>query len=94
MNVYPREVEAVLLAVPGVIDAAVIGVPSRSWGEAVTAFVVTAGMSADEIATAISTRLAAFKRPKQIIQVASIPRTEMGKLRGDLLLSSPQITPS
>jgi malonyl-CoA/methylmalonyl-CoA synthetase len=94
MNVYPREVEAVLLAVPGVIDAAVIGVPSQSWGEAVTAFVVSAGVSPDEIATAIATDLARFKRPKQIIQVASIPRTEMGKLRGDLLLSSPQISPS
>lgn len=91
MNVYPREVEAALLAVPGVIDAAVIGIRSRSWGEAVTAFVVTAGVSVDDIASAINIRLAPFKRPKQIIQVGSIPRTEMGKLRGDLLASSPQI---
>ncbi len=93
MNVYPREVETALLAVPGVIDAAVIGVPSQNWGEAVTAFVVSAGVPPDEIATAISSRLASFKRPKQIIEVASIPRTEMGKLRGDILLASPHITP-
>jgi malonyl-CoA/methylmalonyl-CoA synthetase len=94
MNVFPREVERALLAVPGVIDAAVIGVPSRSWGEAVTAFVVTAGVSADEVASAISSRLASFKRPKQVIQVGSIPRTEMGKLKADLLATSPQIRPT
>jgi malonyl-CoA/methylmalonyl-CoA synthetase len=94
MNVFPREVERALLAVPGVIDAAVIGVPSRSWGEAVTAFVVTAGVSADDVASAISNRLAPFKRPKQVIQVGSIPRTEMGKLKADTLATSPQIKPT
>ena len=91
VNVYPREIEAALLEVPGVTDAAVIGVPSLKWGEAVTAFVVAAGVSADEIASAISIRLAPFKRPKQIVRVGSIPRTELGKLRVDLLASSPEI---
>jgi malonyl-CoA/methylmalonyl-CoA synthetase len=94
MNVYPREVESALLAVPGVQDAAVIGVPSSTWGEAVTAFVVIGSVSADEVAATIRTRLARFKLPRQIISVESIPRTEMGKLRGDVLASSPLIEPT
>jgi malonyl-CoA/methylmalonyl-CoA synthetase len=91
MNVYPREVESALLGVPGVIDAAVIGVPSARWGEAVTAFVVTSGVSTDQVSDAVRSHLAPFKRPKQVISVDSIPRTEVGKLRRDVLASSPSI---
>ncbi len=94
MNVYPREIESALLGVPGVVDAAVIGVPSSRWGEAVTAFVVTRGVTPQQISHALNSRLASFKRPKQVIPVDSIPRTEMGKLRRDLLASSPSISPS
>jgi malonyl-CoA/methylmalonyl-CoA synthetase len=91
MNVFPREVEAALLTIPGVIDVAVIGVPSRRWGEAVTAFVVATGVSIDEIARSISDQLAPYKRPKQIIEVDSIPRTEIGKLKRDVLAASHSI---
>jgi malonyl-CoA/methylmalonyl-CoA synthetase len=91
MNVYPREVESALLGVPGVVDAAVIGVPSGRWGEAVTAFVVTSGVSTDQVSDAVRSRLAPFKRPKQVISVDSIPRTELGKLRRDVLASWPSI---
>jgi malonyl-CoA/methylmalonyl-CoA synthetase len=85
MNVYPREIEMVLRAMPGVGDAAVIGTPSSRWGEAVIAFVVTDGLPASQISDALAKRLAPFKRPKQIINVETIPRTEMGKLRRDVL---------
>jgi malonyl-CoA/methylmalonyl-CoA synthetase len=85
VNVYPREVEAALLALSGVVDAAVIGVPSHRWGEAVTAFVVASGISIEEIGSRMESVLAPFKRPKQIIAVESIPRTELGKIRRDLL---------
>ncbi|MEX0864895.1 MAG: class I adenylate-forming enzyme family protein [Acidimicrobiia bacterium] len=88
MNVHPREVEAALLAVPGVTDAAVIGVPSIRWGEAVTAFVVTDGLATSQIIEALGRSLAPFKRPKQIIKVDTIPRTEMGKLRREVLAAS------
>lgn len=91
MNVYPREVESALLGVPGVVDAAVIGLPSGRWGEAVTAFVVTSGVSPDQVSDAVRARLAPFKRPKQVISVDSIPRTEVGKLRRDMLASWPSI---
>lgn len=91
VNVYPREVEAALLAVSGVVDAAVIGVSSGRWGEAVTAFVVAPGISTEEIASRVAAVLAPFKRPKQIVAVESIPRTEIGKLRRDLLAASPDL---
>jgi malonyl-CoA/methylmalonyl-CoA synthetase len=91
VNVYPREVEVALLGVGGVVDVAVIGVPSRRWGEAVTAFVVASGVSTEEIGSRVASVLAPFKRPKQIIAVESIPRTELGKVRRDLLAASPAI---
>jgi acyl-CoA synthetase (AMP-forming)/AMP-acid ligase II len=86
--VYPREVETVLRAIPGVRDAAVIGVPSGRWGEAVTAFVVTDGLTSSQISDAVARSLAPFKRPKQIIEVEVIPRTDMGKLRRELLAAA------
>jgi malonyl-CoA/methylmalonyl-CoA synthetase len=88
VNVYPREVEAALLTVSGVVDVAVVGIPSRRWGEAVTAFVVVSGISTEEIESRVAAVLAPFKRPKQIIAVESIPRTEVGKVRRDLLAAS------
>jgi malonyl-CoA/methylmalonyl-CoA synthetase len=91
VNVYPREVEAALLGVTGVVDVAVIGVPSRRWGEAVTAFVVASDITTEEIGSAVASVLAPFKRPKQIVAVEWIPRNEVGKVRRDLLTSSPQI---
>lgn len=94
INVYPREIESALLRVPGVVDAAVIGVPSTKWGEAVTAFVVTTGVTPGQISDALRMTLAPFKRPKQVIRVESIPRTEVGKLQRDVLASSPSISPS
>ncbi len=94
MNVYPREIEGALLGVPGVVDAAVIGVPSSRWGEAVTAFVVTSGATPQQISDAVRGSLAPFKRPKQVIAVDAIPRTEVGKLRSEVLASWPSITPS
>jgi malonyl-CoA/methylmalonyl-CoA synthetase len=91
VNVYPREVESALLALTEVLDAAVIGVPSRRWGEAVIAFVVASGISTEEIGSRVALVLAPFKRPKQIIAVESIPRNEVGKVRRDLLVASTAI---
>ncbi|HEX2154625.1 MAG TPA: AMP-binding protein [Acidimicrobiia bacterium] len=87
MNVYPSEVERALRDVAGVIDAAVIGTPSRRWGEAVTAFVVMRGGTSADVAAALESRLAPFKRPKAIIELEAIPRTRMGKLRRESLES-------
>jgi malonyl-CoA/methylmalonyl-CoA synthetase len=83
-NVYPAEVEAVLARHPGVVEVAVVGLPSAEWGETVVAFVVgdpDLG-SLQELAAA---ELAPFKCPRQVRLVDALPRNALGKVvRGDL----------
>ena len=81
-NVYPREVEDVLCAHPAVAQVAVIGVPDDVWGEAVTAFAVLhEGRGGDEsgLIAFARERLAAYKAPKSIRFVPSIPLSPVGK---------------
>lgn len=85
LNVYPKEVEAAIAAAPGVIDVAVIGVPSDRWGEEVTAFVVAPRGSTGEVIETAERSLAPFKRPKRLIFVDRIPRSDLGKVNRDLL---------
>ncbi|PJF08448.1 malonyl-CoA synthase [Pseudorhodobacter sp. MZDSW-24AT] len=87
-NVYPKEVEAEIDAIPGVLEAAVIGVPDADFGEAVTAIVVPTGETAlteAQILAALDGRLARFKRPKQVHFVTALPRNTMGKVQKNLL---------
>jgi malonyl-CoA/methylmalonyl-CoA synthetase len=87
-NVYPREVELVLEAHPGVAEVAIVGLPSESWGEEVTAFVVPAGTpapSAEELIAYAQERLAKFKCPRAVRFVAELPRNAMGKVQRSLL---------
>ena len=82
-NVYPREVEEILLEHPAIAEAAVVGLRHEYWGEAVTAFIVLrAGMNvaADELAQACRARLAPYKVPKSIRVVGALPRNSMGKI--------------
>jgi malonyl-CoA/methylmalonyl-CoA synthetase len=81
-NVYPREVEEVLLAHPAVAEVAVVGTPSDEWGEVVTAFVVPtgAGPRAEVLLTFAAERLAPFKRPRLIHFVDTLPRNALGKV--------------
>lgn len=83
MTVIPNEVEAALMAHPGVSDAAVVGLPDEQWGEAVHAFVIpAAGASVSEadLKGHCQERLANYKRPKAIHIVADLPRTGIGKI--------------
>jgi acyl-CoA synthetase (AMP-forming)/AMP-acid ligase II len=83
LTIIPNEVEAALMAHPGVGDAAVIGVPDEQWGEAVHAFVIpsSAGaVSEAELKAFCHERLAGYKRPKAIHIVAELPRTGIGKI--------------
>jgi malonyl-CoA/methylmalonyl-CoA synthetase len=86
-NVYPREVEIVLEAHPGVAEVAVVGLPSESWGEEVTAFVVAAGEApaAEELIAFAQERLAKFKCPRSVRFVGELPRNAMGKVQRSLL---------
>ncbi len=85
-NVYPREVEAEIDALPGVLESAVIGLKHRDFGEAVTAVVVRRGeVSAETILATLDGRLARFKQPKAVIFVEELPRNSMGKVQKNLL---------
>ncbi len=82
-NVYPAEVENVIMGFPGVLDVAVIGVPDERWGEAVKAIVVAAPgqePSPDELITFCHQSLAGFKCPKSVDFATVLPRNPSGKL--------------
>jgi long-chain acyl-CoA synthetase len=82
-NIYPREVEEVLLTAPGVAEAAVVGTPDAEWGEAVVAFVVAAPGAAPQVtqldALCLS-HIARFKRPKRYVFVDALPKNHYGKV--------------
>jgi long-chain acyl-CoA synthetase len=84
-RVYPHEVEAVIAGVPGVEDAAVIGVPDDATGHAVVAYLRVAGLDSEEVADAVRERceaaLAGFKRPARIEVVDELPTTLAGRVR-------------
>jgi malonyl-CoA/methylmalonyl-CoA synthetase len=83
-NVYPKEVELVIDGIEGVAESAVIGVPHPDFGEAVVAIVARvpgSAITATDIAAAVSSELAAFKRPKSAIIVDELPRNAMGKVQ-------------
>ncbi len=82
-NVYPKEVEAEIDEIEGVVESAVIGVPHPDFGEAVTAIVVKDGGSdIDEtrVIKSLEGRLAKFKCPKRVIFVDTLPRNSMSKV--------------
>ena len=78
-NVYPVEVEAVLARHPGVVEIAVVGVPSAEWGETVVAYVVGDPDLASLRALAAA-ELAPFKCPREIRLVDALPRNALGKV--------------
>jgi len=82
-NVYPKEVELLLDAVPGVTESAVIGLPHPDLGEAV--FAVLAGGDAPSALAAIAPDLARFKQPRAAVVVADLPRNTMGKVQKNVL---------
>ncbi len=89
-NVYPKEIEAELDALPGVSESAVFGVPHPDFGEGVTAAVVPrpgAALSEAAIIDALQSRLARYKIPKRVLFVDELPRNTMGKVQKNLLRS-------
>lgn len=87
VNVYPAEIEAVLLAHPAVREVAVTGVPDPTWGEKAVAFYVPSGDPAapEDLAAFVEARLAKFKVPRVFVVVESLPVTAYGKVvKGEL----------
>jgi fatty-acyl-CoA synthase/long-chain acyl-CoA synthetase len=83
VNIYPAEVEAVLIAHPAVQDAAVIGVPDEQWGESVKAVVQLrdrAVVDEAEVVAFCAERLAGYKKPRSVDFVEELPRDAAGKL--------------
>ena len=87
-NVYPKEIELEIDALDGVSESAVIGLPHRDFGEAVTAVVVRGpSLHVDEAAikSALVDTLAKFKQPKKVFFVGALPRNAMGKVQKNAL---------
>ncbi|MCX5192894.1 long-chain fatty acid--CoA ligase [Streptomyces sp. NBC_00249] len=80
-NIYPAEVERHLTELPGIRDAAVIGVPDPTWGETVAAVVVPedGGPALDAVRDALAARLARYKLPRVLVTVPALPRNGSGK---------------
>jgi malonyl-CoA/methylmalonyl-CoA synthetase len=88
LNVYPKEVEAEIDALEGIVECAVVGVPHHDFGEAIAAIVLpAAGAGLDEpaVLSALETRLAKFKWPKRVVFVTDLPRNTMGKVQKNVL---------
>ncbi|MCC6870340.1 MAG: malonyl-CoA synthase [Burkholderiales bacterium] len=87
-NVYPKEIELVIDAIPGVVESAVVGVPHPDFGESVTAVVVRQqGAALDEAAVVahVKSQIANFKVPKRVVFVDDLPRNAMGKVQKNVL---------
>jgi long-chain acyl-CoA synthetase len=82
-NIYSKEVEHALASHPDIADAAVIGVPDETFGEAVAAFVETRGdarLTAGQVIDHCRSRLASYKKPKHVYFVDALPRNAVGKV--------------
>ena len=84
LNIYPKEIEEAIDALPGVAESAVIGVPHADLGEgvvAVVARVAGAGLTEAAVMAGIADQLARFKHPRAVIIVDELPRNAMGKVQ-------------
>ncbi len=87
-NVYPKEIESEIDAMPGVVESAVIGVPHADFGEGVTAVLVCnkgADVTEAAVLNALDGRIAKFKMPKRVFVVDELPRNTMGKVQKNVL---------
>jgi malonyl-CoA/methylmalonyl-CoA synthetase len=88
LNVYPKEIEERIDALPGVVESAVIGLPDADFGEAVVAIVVAKpdhALTEGGVVAALKGEIANFKVPKRVHFVDDLPRNAMGKVQKNLL---------
>lgn len=79
-NIYPSDLEAVLVSLPGVKEAAVVGVPSEAWGETPVAFVVAPGADAEALRAAANAQLGKTQRLAAVVLIDELPRSHIGKV--------------
>ena len=85
-NIYPKEIELLLDAMPGVVESAVIGLPHKDFGEAVCAVLVCRlPVDTDQLIATLKSQIANFKVPKKIFIVDELPRNSMGKVQKNML---------
>lgn len=85
-NIYPREIEEMLVCYPGVREAAVVGIKHAEWGEVPAAWIVCEGaVDVTALSAWCRTQLASFKAPKEFHVVDALPRNAMGKVQKNLL---------
>ncbi|HTV01504.1 MAG TPA: AMP-binding protein [Luteitalea sp.] len=85
-NIYPREIEEVLTTLPGVREAAVVGMPDAVRGEVPVAYLVTDGdLDAAAVDGLLRSQVASFKVPRGYVRVDALPRTALGKVQKHLL---------
>lgn len=85
-NIYPREIEELLLQIAGIHEAAVVGVADERRGEVPVAYLVSAGdLDRDALERVCRRALASFKVPRGFVRVEALPRTALGKVQKHLL---------
>jgi long-chain acyl-CoA synthetase len=87
-NIYPREVEDIIMSHPGVAETAVVGVPDDLWGEAIRAFVVPkvgVALTEAEIILHCKDNLASYKKPNSVDFIKEIPKNSYGKINRRVL---------
>ena len=85
-NIYPREIEELLMEQPGIREATVVGVPDVTRGEVPVAYVVCdAEVDAQALGALLKSQLASFKMPRAFIRIDALPRTALGKVQKHLL---------
>ncbi|MBL8480019.1 MAG: long-chain fatty acid--CoA ligase [Sterolibacteriaceae bacterium] len=83
-NIYPAEIENLLIESPDIAEATVIGKPDVRWGEIVVAVVVpreNSTLSSEQVMKLLEGRIARFKHPKEVVLVKALPKTALGKIR-------------
>ena len=91
INIYPREIENVLVEHPSLVEVAIIGIPDPKWGERLKAYVVTlpgVHISVEELKTFCQDRLASYKIPGELEEISVLPRNANGKVLKNNLRSA------
>ena len=82
-NIYPAEVENALMSHEEILDAAVVGIPDKKWGETVKGFVVlldSSSLDEEQIISYTRTQIAGYKCPRSINFIPELPRNPSGKI--------------